>query len=90
MPMWRRRISRVVVLRSFGEWLARDQDRSLVRVLEPRNEVEQRRLAAARRPHEREERSPFDREVDAAQRPYGRDLGLEGLCARLAPRARDG
>ena len=48
--------------------------------VEAGDEVEQRRLAATRRAHDRDELARLHREVDAAQRAHGRALGLEVLA----------
>ena len=55
-------------------------DLAVVGEVEPGDEVEQRRLAAARRTHDRDELARRDVEVDAAQGAHRRELGLEGLA----------
>ena len=65
-------------------------DLAVGRRVEAGDEVEQRRLAATRRAHHRDELAGRHREVDAAQRAHRRALGLERLAqpARLARRTR--
>ena len=51
---------------------AGERDGALVRPVQPRDEVQQRRLAAARRPHQRDELAGPHGEVGPAQRAHGR------------------
>ncbi len=80
MPMWLAPHARELVLVAAGDRLAGDRDLALVGDVESRDEVQQRRLAAARRPHDRDELARRDVEVDAAQRAHRRELGLERLA----------
>ena len=71
MPMWRAAHDRELVLASCptSDSPASD-DLAVGRRVEPGDEVEQRRLAATRRPHHRDELAGRHREVDAAQRAH--------------------
>ena len=63
-----------------GERLAGENDVPVARHLEPGDEVQQRRLATTRRTHNGDEFTRCNDQVDAAQRPHGRPLRLEGLA----------
>ena len=71
---------RELVFALADELLARERHLAVGRRVEAGDDVEQRRLAATRRPHHRDELVRAHREVDAAQRAYRRALGLEGLA----------
>ena len=51
-----------------------DYDRALVWLLEAGEHIQQRRLAATRRSHKRNEFAALDDDVHIAQRPYGSEL----------------
>ena len=74
-----------LVLALAGDLLAGEHDLAVVGGVEAGDEVEQRRLAAARRAHDRDELAGAEVEVDAAQGPHRRELRLERL-AHAAPR----
>ena len=80
MPMWRRRIRASSSSVLPGDRLAGDDDLAVVGGVETGDEVEQRRLAAARGAHDRDELAGASVEVDAAQRAHRRELRLEGLA----------
>ena len=63
-------------------------DLALVGHVEAGDDVEQRRLAAARGAHHRDELAAADVEVGAAQRPHGRRVLLERAEHLAAPRRR--
>ena len=79
MPMWRRRMRASSSSVLPGHLLAREHDLAVVGGVEPGDQVEQRRLAAARRAHDRDELAVAEVEVHAAQGPDRRELGLERL-----------
>src|SRR4029453_9462777 len=59
--------------------LAGDDDLAIGRCVEPRGQVQQRRLTAARRAHDGDELAGRHGEVEAAQRPHRSAIGLERL-----------
>src|SRR5207244_8285381 len=63
-----------------GERFAGEKDFATARRLEPGDEVQQRRLAAPRWTHDRDELARVDRQVDSPQRSDGRPLRLECLA----------
>src|SRR5262249_34870228 len=67
---------RQTVLVECGKWLARDHDRPAVRTVEAGEQVEERRLAGARRAHERDEASRRDVERHGRERVYHVDTAL--------------
>ena len=69
-----------LVLGPPGHQLAGHHDVPSSGDVEPGHQVEQRRLAAPRGPHQGHELAGRDGQVDAAQRPHRRVLGLEGLA----------
>ncbi len=54
-----------------------DDDLALVGLVQPGEDVQQRRLPTAGRTHQGDELAVGDVQVDAAQRAYRRQLGLE-------------
>jgi hypothetical protein len=78
-PTWRRR-RWASSLALVCERLPREHDLAVARRVQAGDEVEQRRLAAARRSHDGDELPLADRQVDAAQRPHRCSLRLEGLA----------
>ena len=67
-----------LVLGLAGDLLVGEHDRALVGLVEAGDEVEQGRLAAARRAHDRDELAPVHLEVGTSQRAHGSVLRLEG------------
>ena len=80
MPMWRAPHAGELVLGLAGDLLAGEQDRALVGLVEAGDEVEERRLPAARRAHDRDELAGGHLEVGAPQGPHRGVLGLEGAA----------
>src|SRR5690606_26406400 len=67
-------------LRAVAAHLAVNADLARVRVQQPDEQVEQRALAAARWPDERDELAGHDGQRDILQRLDGARLGVEGLA----------
>src|ERR1039458_8892140 len=72
--------ARELVLGTPGHLLAGDLDGPLVGPVEANHQVQQRRLATTRGPHQGEERALLDSEVDAPERPHRGVLGLKCLA----------
>ena len=62
-----------------GDVLAVHDDPALVRPVEARDEAERGRLAAARRPEQRQELALAERDVDPVQRLDGAEVPMEVL-----------
>ena len=76
-PTWRRRSRASRVLLELLGPHAGERDGALVGPVEPGDQVQQRRLAAARRPHQSDELTGPHGEIDPAQRAHrGRTVGL--------------
>src|SRR5262249_21253037 len=68
---------RQLVLGAAGDELTGDLDLTLVGDVETRDQVQQRRLPAARRTHDRDELARLHVEIHTSQRTHRRQVGLE-------------
>src|SRR5581483_5114460 len=68
-----------LVGRDVRDVLAVDDDAAAVRAVEAGDEPERGRLAAARRPEQRQELALSERDVDAVQRPDGAEVAMQVL-----------